>query len=60
MGRRKKERRIEIIHTGSEDARDIRLKLLKIAARGIREQKAYHEERETEQYRDICQDKQGR
>lgn len=61
MGRRKQERRIEIIHTGMEDAGEIRLKLLKLISRGIKERTRYNGEgdRETEQHRYICQDKQG-
>ena len=57
-GRRKQERKIVINHTCTEEAGDIRLKLLKLAARGTKEWASYYEEREAEQYRDLFKDKQ--
>lgn len=57
-GRRKQERRIVINHAGTGDAGEIMLKLLRLAACGKKELASYHEKREAEQYRDLCQDKQ--
>ncbi|NLK87613.1 MAG: hypothetical protein GX279_08995 [Clostridiaceae bacterium] len=57
-GRRKRQKRIVICHTGREKAGDIRLKLLRLVSRGTRERASYNGELQTEQYRDLCQDKQ--
>jgi hypothetical protein len=57
---RKQGKRIVINHTGGEDAGEIRLKLLRLVSRSKEERALCHEERGTEQYRDICQDKQRR
>lgn len=58
-GRRIPERKIIVNHTGTQDAGDIRLKLLKLLACCTKELVSYSEVRETEQYRDLRQDKQG-
>lgn len=57
-GRRKAERKIVISHTVAAQTGDIRLKLIKAAIRGMEEWALYNEEREAEQCRDICKDKQ--
>jgi hypothetical protein len=56
----RREKKIVINHTGRECAADIRLKLLKLVSCGTKERTSIYGEREAEQYRNICQDKQGR